>query len=108
MSEWEEIRRIRIIYGLYLAGLLTGGTTALIGLVMAYVYRDQTTGFVQQHYGYQIRTFWIACIIACAGYVTLWILIGYLVFPVLLLWWIVRAVKGLKKLEREDFRDVRF
>ncbi len=101
MNAWEEVRRIRMVYGLYLAGILTGGVTAMVGLVMAYVYRDQTTGFIQQHYSYQIKTFWIACIIACTGYVTLWILIGYMVFPALLLWWVVRAVRGLKRLEQQ-------
>jgi uncharacterized membrane protein len=47
-----------VIYILYLAGLVIG-ISGLIGLVIAYINRGKAGGFVETHYTWQIRTFWI-------------------------------------------------
>ena len=48
-----------VIYILYLVALLLGGLTTLVGVIMAYVYRGSAPAWVQTHYQFQIRTFWI-------------------------------------------------
>lgn len=89
----------KIIYVLYLIGLLNG-LTAVIGVVMAYIYKDGAPEWLRTHYELQIRTFWMAVLYcAIAGLLTL-ILIGFLLFFVIAVWWIVRCVKGLKHLDQ--------
>lgn len=46
------------VYILYLVGFLAG-ITALVGLVLAYVNRSDASAWLQSHYTFQIRTFWI-------------------------------------------------
>jgi uncharacterized membrane protein len=88
----------KIIYILYLIGLVSG-ITAIIGVIMAYIYKNDAPDWLRTHYELQIRTFWMAllyCIVA--GALTL-ILVGFLLFFVIAVWWIVRCVKGLKQLD---------
>jgi uncharacterized membrane protein len=47
-----------ITYGLYLLGLVNG-VTILIGLIVAYVNRDNAGPRMRSHYTFLIRTFWI-------------------------------------------------
>lgn len=87
----------KIIYILYLAGLITGVTT-LIGVVMAYMNRDTAPDWLKSHYQFQIRTFWIMLLYAIiAGVLTL-VFIGFLLFLLITVWWIIRCVKGLNML----------
>lgn len=51
----------KIVYVLYLVGILFGLTT-LIGVVMAYVNRGDAPEWLKTHYQYQIRTFWIGAL----------------------------------------------
>ena len=96
----------KVIYVLYLIGLLTGGVTAIIGVVMAYVYRDSAPDWLKTHYTLQIRTFWMALLYALISGVLCLILVGVVLFLVLAIWWIVRCVKGLKYLdERAPYAD---
>ncbi|HEY7989830.1 MAG TPA: hypothetical protein VID77_00450 [Stellaceae bacterium] len=86
----------RAIYILYLAGLLVGGITSIIGLVMAYVYRDGAPHWLRTHYHYQIRTFWIGLLYAFIGGITTFIFVGWFILVFWLFWYIIRCVKGLK------------
>ncbi|MDG4869203.1 hypothetical protein P8631_14505, partial [Guyparkeria sp. 1SP6A2] len=47
-----------VIYALYLASFVLG-FTSLIGVIIAYVYRGKGPVWLDEHYRYQIRTFWI-------------------------------------------------
>jgi uncharacterized membrane protein len=91
----------KVIYVLYLIGIVAG-VTAIVGVVMAYIYRDNAPDWLRTHYDLQIRTFWMVllyCIIA--GVLTV-VLIGFLMFFAIAIWWIVRCVKGLKYLEQRQ------
>ena len=90
----------KVVYVLYLVGVVTG-VTMIIGVVMAYIYRDESPDWLRTHYDAQIRIFWIGilyCVIA--GMLTV-VLIGILLFFVIAVWWIVRCVKGLKYLDQK-------
>jgi uncharacterized membrane protein len=84
-----------IVYVLYLVGLLLG-ITIIVGLVVAYVFRDGAAPWLRTHYRYQIRTFWIVLLYLIIGAVTTFILIGYLILLFTLFWFVIRCVKGLR------------
>jgi uncharacterized membrane protein len=90
----------KIIYVLYLASILIG-VTAIVGVVLAYVYKDEAPEWLKTHYQFQIRTFWIMLLYAVICGILCLILIGFLLYLVLLVWWIVRCVKGLSALDRK-------
>jgi uncharacterized membrane protein len=90
-----EGRTANLIYILYLVGLVVG-ITGLVGLIMAYVNKDEAPAWVQSHYRFQIRTFWIGLLYAVIGGVTTPILIGFLIVLFAVVWWIIRCAKGMK------------
>ncbi|MDX5334539.1 MAG: hypothetical protein LPK13_00450 [Marinobacter sp.] len=94
MSTSAHSNTIKIIYILYLASLVAG-VTSLIGLVVAYVNRDQGNEIEAAHFRYQIRTFWIGLLYGLVCAITSVIGIGVLLLLALVVWWIVRSVKGL-------------
>jgi uncharacterized membrane protein len=82
------------VYILYLVGFLTG-ITVLVGLIIAYLQRDQTDRVSQSHFQFQIWTFWIGVLYLLVGFLTTFFGVGFLI----LLWWavwtVIRCVKGL-------------
>lgn len=102
MNEAIEQRTVdtniaKIIYVLYLLGVVSG-ITAVIGVVMAYVYKDSAPDWLKTHYEWQIRSFWMVLLYGIIAGLLCLILIGFLLLFLVGLWWIVRAVKGLKYL----------
>ncbi|PMR77831.1 hypothetical protein C1H69_01275 [Billgrantia endophytica] len=94
-----------VVYTLYLAGVVTGGLTALIGVVIAYVYRGKGPYWLDEHYRYQIRTFWLALLyFAVSGLLTL-VMIGFVTWLLAVVWLVVRCVKGLKGLQEKRVPD---
>ena len=91
----------KLIYVLYLASLIVG-VTAIVGLIMAYVNRGGTSAWVETHYRFQIRTFWIGLLYGLISLVTAFILIGFLFALFTLVWWIVRCAKGLQRQSRGE------
>jgi uncharacterized membrane protein len=84
----------KVIYILYLVGIVVG-VTAIVGVVMAYVYKAEAPEWVQSHYRFQIRTFWIGVLYSIIGSITAPIFIGYLIFLFVLVWLVMRCVKGM-------------
>ncbi len=91
----------KIVYILYLAALLLG-VTAVVGVVMAYVYQGDAPDWLKTHYRFQIRTFWLGLLFGFVGLLLCLILVGYLVLVFLLVWLVVRCVKGLKFVSRRE------
>lgn len=94
----EDAKTAGQVYILYLVGLLVGAT-ALVGLIIAYVYQADAPAWLRAHYRFQIRTFWIGGLYIGVG-VFLWIFsnIGLLLVAVAYLWTIVRCARGLRSL----------
>lgn len=90
----------KIIYVLYLLGFFAG-ITAVIGLVMAYLYKDDAPEWLRTHYELQIRTFWIMLLYGLVAGILCVILIGFLLLFLVAIWWIIRCVKGLKYLDQK-------
>jgi uncharacterized membrane protein len=87
---------VSVIYVLYLLAVISGGITALIGVIVAYVYKDDAPEWLRTHYELQIRTFWFGLVVGAIGVALSWILIGVPILLALAVWWIIRCVKGLK------------
>jgi len=91
----------KIIYILYLVAIVVG-ITGLIGVIMAYVNKNEAPDWLQSHYRYQIRTFWIGLLFNLIGVLTMMIMIGWLIILFTLVWLIIRCVKGMKSLEKGE------
>jgi uncharacterized membrane protein len=88
--------RPTIIALLFLASPLSG-VTALIGVVLAYVWRNEThEAWEDSHYIYLIRTFWMFLIASCGGVMLILTLIlsplGFLLITAVLVLALVRSV----------------
>jgi len=87
-----------LIYILYLVSIIVG-ITSLIGVVLAYINRGNAPDWVKSHYTFQIHTFWKAIVIAIVGMITMPLMgLGMLVILALLVWYIIRCVKGMQYL----------
>ncbi len=90
----SEASTANVIYILYLVGIVLW-LIIFIGAVMAYLNQGKGEKWVQSHYRFQIRTFWIAVLIAVVGGLTMPIGIGFLILPAGAVWLIVRCAKGM-------------
>ena len=105
-----------VIYGLYLAGFVSGGLTTLIGFVMAMALRDEGSAMQQTHYQFQIRSVMILMIVFMAAIglilaglplalilvgVLFWIA-GGLIIGALGLWFGLRCIFGLTRVLKHE------
>ncbi len=91
----------KVIYILLIIGTIIG-ITGIIALIMAYVNKDDSSHWLQTHYHFQIRTFWIGILYVVMGTITLNMVIGYFILLFTFFWWIIRCAKGLKQLENNQ------
>ncbi|TDJ30780.1 MAG: hypothetical protein E2O61_15585 [Gammaproteobacteria bacterium] len=97
----EETGQAKVIYVLYLAGFIVG-VTPLIGVVMAYLAKGEAPEWLDTHYRYQIRTFWIGFLYTFVSVLLTVILIGILGLLATAVWLIVRCIKGFQALDRGE------
>jgi len=72
----DTANHAKIIYFMNLAGVLTFGVTSLVGLVWAYVSRNEGTDLTRSHFDYQIATFTKSVILGFALLVIAGIMFG--------------------------------
>lgn len=89
-----------VIYALYLASFILG-FTSIIGVVIAYVYKGKGPVWLDEHYRYQIRTFWIGLVYGLLCLLLTPVLLGFLLMLPLAVWLIIRCVKGFKGLQEK-------
>lgn len=97
-----DLNRPTIVALLYLASFLTG-ITGLVGLVLAYVWKNEPhEAWEASHYSYHIRSFWygLAAAVVCA--ILTMLLIGLLGFVALTVWFVVRTVLAILKAQRKE------
>jgi len=90
-----------VVYVLYLAGLVIG-ISGIVGIVIAHMNRGKAGGFVETHYTWQIRTFWIGLLYALISIVLMVVFIGFLLAFVVAVWFIIRIVMGIQALQRNE------
>lgn len=91
----------QVVYFLYLASFVVA-ITGLVGLVMAYINRGKAGGFVESHYTFLIRTFWIGLLYALISAVLMLLAIGFALFVAVAVWIIARCIVGLQALQRNE------
>lgn len=97
-----EFNHPTIINLLYLASCITG-ITAIVGVVLAYVWRGEAAGgWEESHYQYQINTFWIGLVGTVLGVVLMIVLIGFLVLLAVAVLVIVRSVMSLLNAQKRE------
>jgi uncharacterized membrane protein len=98
----DERQMALIIYVLYLASLVTGGLTAVVGIVLAYISRDSGPDWLKSHYTFQIRTFWIGLVAYVVSIALIIVLIGIPMVLAVTVWLVVRCALGLSRLLRSE------
>ena len=96
---------VLICYGLYLLGCVNGLTT-LIGVIIAYVKRDDArgTGWAS-HFDNLIVVFWVSLVVFIVGALTWIFLIGFVFWFVLVIWYLYRTIRGvIRAVEHRPFR----
>ncbi|MDC7681902.1 hypothetical protein PQU92_01350 [Asticcacaulis sp. BYS171W] len=57
--ESDERNLAYVVYGLLFISPFSLGLTALIGVVLAYIKKHDCTSYIQTHFRYQIKSFWV-------------------------------------------------
>ncbi len=91
----------QLVYILYLAGFVIG-ISSLIGLVMAYINRGKSEAWVDTHYTFLIRTFWIGLLYGLISCLLMLVAIGFLLVFVTVVWVIARCIVGLQTVSRGE------
>ena len=99
-----------IVALLYIISIVTG-LTMLVGVVLAYVWKDDVPGnWETSHMRFHIRSFWIGLVLAIIAVVPTILtlgLAGFILYPVLVLWLGIRSVRALLAAQkREPVADV--
>ncbi|PCJ92646.1 MAG: hypothetical protein COA46_05105 [Porticoccaceae bacterium] len=84
----------QLVYILQAISLVVG-VTAIAGLILNYLKRDEVRGtFLEAHFAWQIKTFWYAFVGFILGWLLVIVLVGFLIWAAVGLWYIYRIVKG--------------
>lgn len=92
-----------IVALMYLASILTG-FTMLIGVILAYVWKDEGSGWETTHMRFHIRTFWIGLVLGMVAFVPTILTLGlaaFIVYPALLIWVAVRTIKAMLAAQKQ-------
>jgi uncharacterized membrane protein len=93
-----------VVYVLYALSFLYG-ITAIVGVVIAYIKRDDVRGtWLESHFSWQIQTFWWGLLWTVVGIVLALAAVGFLILFAVWIWAIYRVVKGWLRLN--DGREV--
>jgi uncharacterized membrane protein len=89
----EDADGVKLVYILYFLAFVIG-ISAIAGVIVAYLKRGEASAVSSTHYTFQIRTFWIGLLFSLVGVLTSVILVGWLVLLFLIVWLLVRNIKG--------------
>lgn len=101
MTDTSRTSLARLVYVLHLVGLITGGLTAIAGVIIAHINAGDAPPPLREHFRFQYRTFWIGLLYWFIAGITTVAFIGWLLMVVIAIWWIIRCAKGLSALNRD-------
>lgn len=88
---------IKLTHIVYLLQALTYVTaiTYVVAVIITYVKLDDVRGtWLESHFRWQIRTFWISLVGLIIGTLGVYILIGWLILAATFFWVVYRIIKG--------------
>ena len=91
----------KLIYLLLMANIIIQ-FLGIVAAIIAYVYKKDAPEWLQSHYQFQIRTFWIGLIMEVLGILLAHVGVGILIIVFWIVWLIMRCVRGMKLLDREQ------
>ncbi|HEU5293824.1 MAG TPA: DUF4870 domain-containing protein [Burkholderiaceae bacterium] len=99
-EELTGLKNVTMMVYLLQALSFLWGVTAIVGVIVNYVKRDDARGTVyESHFDWQIRTFWWGLLWGVIGVLLIIVFgLGFLVMFVAWVWAIYRVVKGWLKL----------
>jgi uncharacterized membrane protein len=99
----ERLKRLTTIVYLLQALSFIIPITFLAALIVNYVKRSEVRGTIyESHFRWQIRTFWYTAIWFFVGYLSLIVLVGYLILLGGTLWVIYRIARGWFRLSENQ------
>jgi uncharacterized membrane protein len=99
----SHLKQMALIgYILYAVSLLI--PFAIFGtLILAYIKRGEAKGtWVESHFRWQIRTFWVMVIATIISIILLFVLIGYFTAIAAGIWFIYRVIRGWLALSNDQ------
>jgi len=100
-DDGAKAQNAKLIYILYLVGIVVG-VTGLVGVIMAYINKDEAPEWLKSHYQFQIRTFWIGLLYFVVGIILTVFIIGIFILLFWCVWLIIRCVKAMKALDAQQ------
>lgn len=100
-NEQNSQNTAKIVYLLFLANIIIQ-FLGIIGVIVAYVHKSDAPAWLQSHYQYQIRTFWIGLLYIVVGALLTTAVIGWFILLFWVIWVVIRCVKGMKYLDQHQ------
>ena len=94
VSQQSERLLVLVAYVLHLFGTVVG-ITSIAALILNYVRLNQYGEPLSSHHRWMIRSFWWAVLWLVIGFVTTFLLIGWVICALAWLWYVYRHVRGL-------------
>lgn len=95
-----DLNHPTIISLLYLGSFVTG-ITGIVGIVLAYMWRDEAPKWAESHHTYLIRTFWFGLLGSLIGGVLTLVLIGIPIIIAVAVWVAIRSVMSLVNAQKQ-------
>lgn len=107
----ESLIAPMLVYGAYLLSIPSAGFFAVVGVILAYILKDEAGPIARSHYIFAIRTFWLSLLFIPLGILLIIIgiplslvvigvpimILGGLMAAGVTIWLVVRCVVGLIK-----------
>jgi uncharacterized membrane protein len=94
-------KNLILIYILYLCGLIIP-VLPIVGAVFAFANQGQQNKFLQSHYIFVFRTFYIGLAAAFIAMIATFIFIGPILYILIFVWLVVRSIIAIKYLLEEN------
>jgi uncharacterized membrane protein len=93
----DDSRVLAIVaYVLFLIGWPTLHLATIAGVILAYVQRSDARGTIwQSHFDNIIHVFWISLLIGVIAIPLCFVLVGFAILGVLVIWFLYRTIRGL-------------
>ena len=104
MTVEEDNATKKVAYGIYICYLasLMVPVLPIIGVIFAYIFENDAKAILKSHYQYLIRSFWIGLLYFTLAGASIMIVVGIILLPLCVIWWLIRLVKGIKSLARNE------